>query len=132
MTGLNKVMLIGHLGKDVEYMILESGTKIAKFSLATSEGWKNQAGEREEHTEWHNIILWGNLAEYAHQNLKKGSRVYVEGKIKTRSFEDANKQKRYVTEIISDHLLNLEKKQKQADETILAQEDVNKDFNLPF
>lgn len=95
---LNKVLLVGNLGKDPEIQNFESGAKKAAFSLATSERYTNREGQRVELTEWHNIVCWGKLAEIAEKWLQKGKMVYVEGKIKTRSWEEDGK-KRYITEI---------------------------------
>lgn len=95
---VNKVILIGRLGKDPEVKTLENGTKRASFSLATNESYRDKEGNKIEHTEWHNIICWRNLAEIAEKYLIKGKLIYVEGKLKTRSWED-NGAKRYITEI---------------------------------
>ena len=84
MAGVNKVILVGNLGKDPEVRYLDNGVAVANFSLATTENYKNKAGERVSQTEWHNIVLWRGLAEVAEKYLKKGASVYVEGKIKTR------------------------------------------------
>ncbi|WP_026999460.1 single-stranded DNA-binding protein [Eisenibacter elegans] len=107
MKGLNKVMLIGNLGKDPEIQTLEGGYAIAKFSLATSESYRDKNGVLQTETEWHNIIAWRGLAEVAAKYLKKGSTIYIEGKLKTRSYEDNNGVKKYVTEVIADKLLML-------------------------
>ena len=101
-TGINKVILIGNLGKDPEIQRLESGVKKASFSLATTEVYKNKEGEKVNHTEWHNIILWRGLAEVAENYLKKGNTIYLEGKIRRRDYEDKDGVKRYVTEILGD------------------------------
>lgn len=98
MSGINKVILIGRLGKDPEIRTFESGQKRASFSLATSETYKDKEGNRVENTEWHNIVCWRNLADIAEQYLFKGKLIYIEGKLKTRSWED-NGAKRYITEI---------------------------------
>ena len=97
MRGLNKVMLIGHLGKDPEMQHLEGNIALAKFSLATSESFKDKAGNWMDKTEWHNIIMWRGLAETAEKYLKKGSFVYIEGKIQNRSWDDKDGNKRYIT-----------------------------------
>ncbi|NVO03113.1 MAG: single-stranded DNA-binding protein [Bacteroidetes bacterium] len=107
MAGINKVILIGNLGKDPEIQTLESGAKKASFSLATSESYKNKEGVRVDQTEWHNIVLWRGLAEIAEKFLKKGNTVYIEGKIRTRSWDDKEGNKRYTTEIIGDNLTML-------------------------
>lgn len=98
MSGINKAILIGHLGKDPEVKTLETGVKIARFTMATSEIRTDKDGNRTELTEWHNIVCWRKLAEFAEQYLTKGKLIYVEGKIRTRSWED-NGMKRYITEI---------------------------------
>jgi single-strand DNA-binding protein len=96
---LNKVLLIGNLGKDPELSYTASGVAVAKFSVATGERWKDQEGNVQERTEWHNIVAWRKLAEICGQYLKKGSKVYLEGKLQTRSWDDKNTgQKRYATE----------------------------------
>jgi single-strand DNA-binding protein len=96
--GVNKVILIGNLGKDPEIQNFDKGVKKAAFSLATSETYRNREGQEIEQTEWHNIILWRGLAEVAEKYLKKGSQVYIEGRIRSRSYEKDG-QKRYITEI---------------------------------
>jgi single-strand DNA-binding protein len=110
MSGVNKVILIGNLGKDPEVRYLEGGTAVARFPLATSESYKNKDGQRVDQTEWHNIVLWRGLAETAEKYLKKGSMVYIEGKLKTRSWEDKDKNKRYTTEIVADIMTMLGRK----------------------
>lgn len=107
MAGINKVILIGNLGKDPEVRTLESGVKVATFSLATTESYKNKNGDRVEHTEWHNIVLWRGQAEVAEKFLKKGNPVYIEGRIRTRSYEDSNNVKKYITEIQGDNMTML-------------------------
>ncbi|MFO8129745.1 MAG: single-stranded DNA-binding protein [Bacteroidales bacterium] len=107
MAGVNKVILIGNLGKDPEVRTLESGAKMAKFPLATSESYKNRDGQRVDVTEWHNIVLWRGLADVAETYLKKGKQVYVEGRIRTRSWEDNEGVKKYMTEIQGDNMTML-------------------------
>ena len=108
---LNKVMLVGNLGKDPEVRYLENGTAVANFSLATSESYKDKtSGERKTVTEWHNIVVWRGLAEVAEKYLKKGSMVFVKGKIRTRSWDDKDGNKRYTTEIVADNFRMLDKK----------------------
>jgi len=102
MAGINKVILIGNLGRDPEIRQLETGVKVANFSLATTETYKDKEGNRVDQTEWHNIVLWRGLAEIAEKYLRKGSTIYLEGKIRTRSWEDKDKNKRYTTEIVGD------------------------------
>jgi single-strand DNA-binding protein len=105
---VNKVILIGNLGSDPEVRFTPSGVQVANFSLATSESWTDKAGERQERAEWHRIVLWRRLAEVAGQYLKKGSKIYIEGKLQTRSWEDQNGQKRYTTEVVANSLEMLE------------------------
>ena len=100
--GINKVILVGNAGKDPETRHLENGTPVCNFSLATSETYKDKAGQKVTTTEWHNIVLWRGLAEVAEKYVKKGSQLYIEGKIKTRSYEDKDGVKRYSTEIVAD------------------------------
>lgn len=102
MAGVNKVILVGNLGKDPEVRSIESGAKVASFSLATSETYKTKDGQKVEQTEWHNIVVWRGLADVAEKYLKKGSQIYLEGKIRTRSWDDKEGKKKYITEIIGD------------------------------
>ncbi len=111
MIGLNKVILVGNLGKDPEVRHLEGGTAIANFSLATTETYKDKAGQRIEQTEWHNIVVWRGMAEVAEKYLKKGMTLYVEGKLRTRSWDDKEGHKRYITEIVGDTFTILSKKE---------------------
>ena len=105
---LNKVMLIGNLGKDPELRYTTSGVAVASFSIATSDNWKDKDGNLQERTEWHNIIAWRKLGEICGEWLKKGKRVYIEGKIQTRSYDDKNDVKRYITEIVAESLIMLD------------------------
>ena len=100
MSGVNKVILLGNLGKDPEVRRLDDGRGVANFSLATSETYKNKSGEKETNTEWHNIVLWSPLADIAENYLKKGSQVYIEGKISNRSYEDKDGVKKYISEVV--------------------------------
>tara|TARA_A100001011_G_scaffold400378_1_gene514506 strand:- start:3390 stop:3806 length:417 start_codon:yes stop_codon:yes gene_type:complete len=100
MAGVNKVILLGHLGKDPDVKKLDSGKSVANFSLATSEVYKNKEGEKVTNTEWHNIVLWSPLAEIAESYLKKGSQLYLEGKISNRSYEDKDGVKKYISEVV--------------------------------
>ena len=106
----NKVQLIGHLGADPEIKIFDSGKKMVKLSLATSESYKNAGGEKIEQTQWHNIIAWGKTADIAEKYLQKGNEIAVDGKIQYRSYEDKNGEKKYITEITVNELLMLGKK----------------------
>jgi single-strand DNA-binding protein len=105
--GFNRVVLIGNVGKDPEIRYTTSGVPVVTFSLATSEMWKDKDGIQQERTDWHNVIAWRKLAEIIQEIVKKGSRLLVEGKIQTRSFEK-NGEKRYVTEIVADNVLLLD------------------------
>jgi single-strand DNA-binding protein len=108
---LNKVMLIGNLGKDPELRYTTSGVAVATFSLATNESWKDQDGNLQERTEWHNIVAWKKLAEICGEWLKKGKKVYIEGRIQTRSYDDKNTgTKKYITEIVADNMIMLDYK----------------------
>lgn len=105
MASVNKAILIGNLGKDPELKFLPSGQPVANFSIATSEKWKDKStGETKEQTEWHNIIMFGKLAEIAGQYLKKGSSVFIEGRLQTRKWQDKTGQDRYTTEIIANEM----------------------------
>lgn len=101
---VNKVILLGNLGKDPEIRSLEGGAKVAKFPLATSETYKDKAGNKVEQTEWHNVVVWRGLAEIAEKYLRKGNSVFIEGKIRTRSWDDKDGNKKYTTEIVADNL----------------------------
>ena len=107
MAGVNKVILVGNLGKDPEVRYLDSGVAVANFTLATTENYKNKQGERVSQTEWHNIVLWRGLAEVAEKWLKKGSSIYVEGKIRNRKWEDKDGNTRYNTEVLADNMTML-------------------------
>lgn len=109
MSGINKVILVGHLGKDPEVRYLEGGVSVASFPLATTETF-NKDGRKVEQTEWHNIVLWRSLADVAAKYLQKGKLVYIEGKLRTRSFEDKEGVKKYTTEIVAENFTMLGRK----------------------
>ncbi len=109
MKSLNKVSLIGNLGKEPDIQILEGNIKVAKISLATTESYKDSTGQSHSSTDWHTIVLWRGLADLAEKYLQKGSLVYIEGKLKTRSFTDKENIKRTVTEVQAEELLLLDK-----------------------
>lgn len=111
MAGVNKVILVGNLGKDPEVRHLEGGAAVANFPLATTEIYKDKSGNRNEQTEWHNIVVWRGLAEVAEKYLKKGMTIYVEGKLRTRSWDDKEGNKRYTTEIVGDTFTILSKRE---------------------
>ena len=136
---INKVMLIGNLGSDPELRFTPNGVQVANFSLATTESWTDKSGERQERAEWHRIVLWRRLAEIAGQYLKKGSKIYIEGKLQTRSWEDQNGQKRYTTEVVANSMEMLDGGQAtvaEVDMAYNAREDVASgvpsDDGLPF
>ncbi|HEX9777956.1 MAG TPA: single-stranded DNA-binding protein [Geopsychrobacteraceae bacterium] len=101
---VNKVILVGNLGKDPELRYTPSGAAVATFSLATTERYKDRDGNRQEKTEWHNIVVWRQLAEICGKFLHKGKQVYIEGKIQTRSYDDRDGNKRYITEVVADQM----------------------------
>jgi single-strand DNA-binding protein len=111
---INKVILVGNVGKDPVVRYFDKGVAKATFPLATSETYTNQQGETITSTEWHNIVLWRSLAEVVEKTVKKGSQVYIVGKIKTRSYVDKDGVNKYITEILADTILLLEKKQSSA------------------
>ena len=110
MRGVNRVMLIGNLGKDPDIQFLEGNIGVAKFSLATTETFKDRSGKLISQTEWHTVVLWRGLADLAQKYLHKGSLVYIEGRLKTRSWEDKDGNKKFATEIVGDNLIMLEKR----------------------
>lgn len=109
MSGINKVILVGHLGKDPEIRHLEGNVSVASFPLATSENF-NKDGKKVEQTEWHNIVMWRGLAEVAAKYLQKGKLVYIEGKLRTRSYEDREGIRRYTTEVVAENFTMLGRK----------------------
>src|ERR1700712_1030812 len=110
MRGVNRVMLIGNLGKDPDIQFLEGNIAVAKFPLATTETYKDRNGKLISQTEWHTVVLWRGLAELAQKYLHKSSLVYIEGRLKTRSWEDKEHNKKFATEVIGDNLIMLDKR----------------------
>ena len=110
MRSINKVTLIGHTGKAPEVRYTQGGAPVANFSLATNESWTSNTGERQERTEWHKIVAWRKLAEICQEYVKKGSYLYIEGKLQTRSYDDRDGVKRYITEIVASELMLLDRK----------------------
>jgi len=104
MAGVNKVILVGRLGRDPEVRYTPSGTAVANFSIATSEQWTNKDGEKQERTEWHKIVAWRRLGEICGEYLHKGSQIYIEGRLQTRDWEDRDGNKRYTTEVIAQNM----------------------------
>lgn len=108
MSGVNKVTIVGRLGQDPELKYTTSGQGVTRFTVATSDTWKDKnTGEKQERTEWHRIVVWGKLAELCNDYLKKGRQVYLEGKLQTRSWEDSSGIKKYTTEIIANNIVFL-------------------------
>lgn len=110
MRGVNRVMLIGNLGKDPDVQHLEGNIAVAKFPLATTETYKDRTGKLVSQTEWHTVVLWRGLAELAQKYLHKGSLIYVEGRLRTRSWEDKEGNKKFATEVVGDNLIMLDKR----------------------
>jgi len=106
-NSVNKVILVGRLGKDPEVKYTQGGTPIARFSLATDETWKDQGGEKQQRTEWHSIVAWSKLAEICGQYLTKGRLIYLEGRLQTRAWEDKDGNKRSTTEVRADNMVML-------------------------
>lgn len=105
--GLNKVMIIGNLGRDPEMRYTPGGKPVTSFSLASSRSWVAADGERREETEWFNVVTWGNLAEICQQHLAKGQQVYIEGRLQTRGWEDDNGQRHFRTEVVANEMIIL-------------------------
>jgi single-strand DNA-binding protein len=114
--GINKVIIVGNVGANPEVRYTPSGAAVANFTVATNESWKDQSGAQQERVEWHRIVAWGKLGEICGEYLRKGSHVYLEGRLRTRTWEDQNKIKRYTTEILATDLQMLDKKQDTAAE----------------
>ena len=110
MRGVNRVTLIGNLGKEPDMQFLEGNIGVAKFSLATTDTFKDRSGKLISQTEWHTVVLWRGLAELAQKYLHRGSLVYIEGRLKTRSWEDKEGNKKFATEIVGDNLIMLDKR----------------------
>jgi single-strand DNA-binding protein len=136
---VNKVTLIGNLGKDPELRYTSSGVAVATFSMATSESWKDPEGNTQERTQWHNIVAWRKLAEIVGEYLKKGSKLYLEGRLQYRNYDDKNGVKRYVTEIVMDEMVMLDSRgggganaQQDSGNAPLPEETGGKVDDLPF
>jgi single-strand DNA-binding protein len=114
---VNKVILVGNVGKDPEVRYLEGNVAVAKFPLATSETYRNKEGERVTQTEWHNVVLWRGLAKVAEDYVKKGQALYIEGKIRSRKYDDKEGNTRYITEIVADNMQMLGRKAGSEDST---------------
>lgn len=133
MAGINKVILIGNLGRDPEVRTLESGVKVVNFSLATTESYKDKEGKRVDQTEWHRIVLWRGLAEIADKFLKKGNTIYLEGKITSRKYNDKEGLEKTVTEIVGSSLTMLggPRREGAPEEPLMAAETTETADNLP-
>lgn len=133
MRGVNKVILIGNLGRDPELRYLPSGQAVVKFTLATGAKWKDKDGQLQERTDWHNIVAFGRQGEVCNEYLRKGSPVYVEGRIQTRSWEDKDGNKKYITEIIAQSI-NLLGRKGEPEEEVPEEvgETKTEDEDLPF
>lgn len=112
---LNKVMLIGNVGRDPELKFTPSGIPVTSFRIATSETWKDRDGAMKEHTDWHTVVAWRGLAEVIQRLVKKGSRIYIEGRLQTRTIDDKSLQKKHVVEILADNMLLLDTKKDKYD-----------------
>ena len=138
MRGVNKVILIGNLGKDPEMRYLPSGQAVTKFSLATGSRWKDKDGQWQDRTDWHNIVAFGKTAEICNEYLKKGRQVFIEGRIQTRSYDDRDGNKKWITEIIAQSMQMLGRKGEEEEEIPEAVEEPqggeakSEDDDLPF
>ena len=128
---LNKVMIIGHLGRDPEMRYTPSGRPVTSFSVATSRVWTTSEGDRREETEWFNVVAWGLLAEICKQHLHKGRTVYVEGRLQTRGWEDQEGKKHYRTEIVANEMIVLDERRAEPAED-RVEENVPADEEYPF
>jgi single-strand DNA-binding protein len=132
MSGVNKVILLGRIGKDPEVRVLEGNRKVARLSLATSETYKDKTGQKVENTEWHNIEFWGPQADVIESYVKKGNMLYVEGKIRTRSYDGKDGQKKYVTDIVGQSLTLMSAAKQEAKPEPVAAGEVDDSDDLPF
>jgi len=128
--GLNKVMIIGHLGRDPEMRYTPSGRPVTTFSVATTRSWTSADGDRHEETEWFNIVAWGSLAEICNQYLHKGQQVYVEGRLQTRRWEDNEGNKHFTTELVAKEMIMLGDRREITNNTTDSSEAIEEDF--PF
>ncbi|MFH0894253.1 MAG: single-stranded DNA-binding protein [Bacteroidota bacterium] len=129
MGSVNKVILIGNLGKDPVVRTIPNGTKVASFSIATTEVYKDKEGQKKEQTEWHNIVAWRNMAETAERFLKKGSPVYIEGKLRTRKWQDSEGKDRYSVEVNADSLVLIGARQSDSSQSSSYQNENESGFN---
>jgi len=129
--GLNKVMVIGHLGKDPEMRYTPSGRPVTTFSIAVSRSWNTADGERRSETEWFNIVAWGNLAEICKQYLHKGQQVYIEGRLQTRRWEDNDGQKRTRVEVVANEMMMLGDRREHSGQAQDAEDNDSEDQSEP-
>ena len=128
MAGVNKAIIIGHLGADPEVRQISSGQTVTTLSVATSESWTDRTGQKQEKTEWHRVVVWGKQAESCGKYLSKGRQVYLEGRLQTRSWEDQQGQKRYTTEIVATTVQFLGAQGGQRDQHSQSSKDGDSDF----
>jgi single-strand DNA-binding protein len=129
---LNKSMLIGNVGKDPELKHTPSGIPVTSFRMATSESWRDKDGNQNEHTDWHTIVAWRGLAEIVSKIVKKGSRIFVEGKIHTREIDDKSGGQKQIVEILADNILLLDNKRKNNDDDEYDYEDYDSSYSNDF
>ncbi len=135
MGSVNKVILLGNLGRDPELRYTPNGTPVANFTLATNEVWKDKEGQKQEHTEWHRVVIWGKLAEVAGEYLKKGRQVYIEGSIRSRTYKDKDGNDRTATEIRADNLVMVGRAEGGSGEGARSAADASPEFSdddIPF
>lgn len=128
---INKVILIGNLGRDPEVRHLDNGAAVAKVSIATNESYRDKAGEWQTNTEWHDIVMWRSLAERAERSLKKGSMIYVEGKLTHRKYQDKDGNDRYVTEVVANTFRMLDRRDNRAGASFPSAEDAPPAYSSP-
>lgn len=119
---VNKVILVGNVGREVELRHTPAGVAVARFSVATNERWRDKNGQRQEHTEWHTVVVWGRLAEFCQQYITKGRQVYVEGSLRTRTYDDERGNRRYFTEIRA-QAIQLLGRREEASEPAVSEEE---------
>jgi single-strand DNA-binding protein len=129
--GVNKVILVGNVGKDPDVRHLDSGVSVANFPLATSETYRNKENQKVTNTEWHNIVVWRGLAEVVEKYVKKGDPLYLEGKIRTRSYDDKDGNKKYITEIFADNMQMLGSKQSNNNDSSSEEKQPETDIETP-
>jgi single-strand DNA-binding protein len=129
--GVNKVILVGNVGKDPDVRHLDSGVSVASFPLATSETYRNKESQKVTNTEWHNIVVWRGLAEVVEKYVKKGDPLYLEGKIRTRSYDDKDGNKKYITEIVVDNMQMLGSKQSNDNNSSSEEKQPETDIETP-